>query len=418
MRPSTLPPADGAPASRVTALAQRSSSGTMRGVSPPRTRNRLRLGLWIGVVVALAVLCVRAFVGDVYYVDSSSMEPTLHGAERGGDWVFVRYDGELQPRRFDLAVIQLPNAREPLVKRIAGLPGETLQIGDGDLFVEGRPIDASAPGRPLVELFDSERDPFEFTVMKPRWSEQAGTWKLDARGLREALASWRGHLDDGYLARDRTRVDGKRLVCDAVLELETRVEPDWKRLVLRLTEKGDVFELELTPEPTGARARVLRRTNTEKSEVLAELSLPLRAGEWHRVRWSNIDNWLALDFDGRRVATARYDANVPLEHMPDVSYQHLLPRVAFGGGELVAEFRRVRVERDLHYSNLGRHAIDAPVTLAPDEVFVLGDNSGESVDSRESGPVELLHVIGTPVWVVWPPSRWRSLGPVEEFARP
>ena len=47
-------------------------------------------------------------------------------------------------------------------------------------------------------------------------------------------------------------------------------------------------------------------------------------------------------------------------------------------------------------------------------IFVLGDNSPESLDSREFGPVPLDSVLGLPAAVVWPPSAWRRLrGPVQ-----
>jgi type IV secretory pathway protease TraF len=62
---------------------------------------------------------------------------------------------------------------------------------------------------------------------------------------------------------------------------------------------------------------------------------------------------------------------------------------------------------------MGRHGTERSQMLGSDEIFVLGDNSGESVDSREWGPVKLDDVIGEPLWVVWPPSRMRCLRPTE-----
>lgn len=47
-----------------------------------------------------------------------------------------------------------------------------------------------------------------------------------------------------------------------------------------------------------------------------------------------------------------------------------------------------------------------PVTLGPDEVFVMGDNRPNSSDSHTWGPLPLDLVIGKVVLSYWPPSAW------------
>ena len=46
----------------------------------------------------------------------------------------------------------------------------------------------------------------------------------------------------------------------------------------------------------------------------------------------------------------------------------------------------------------------------PDEIFLLGDNSVASPDSREFGPLQWERVLGRPNWVVWPLDWLRALG--------
>ncbi len=55
----------------------------------------------------------------------------------------------------------------------------------------------------------------------------------------------------------------------------------------------------------------------------------------------------------------------------------------------------------------------APVTLGPDEVYLLGDHRDASTDSRSFGAVRLDDVIGPATYVLWPPSRF---GPVRAGA--
>lgn len=71
----------------------------------------MKWGTWARIAVAaaaagaLAVLGLRAFVGDVFLVDSRSMEPVLHGDPKDGDRVFVRFEERPPLHRFDLVVI-------------------------------------------------------------------------------------------------------------------------------------------------------------------------------------------------------------------------------------------------------------------------------------------------------------------------
>ena len=47
-----------------------------------------------------------------------------------------------------------------------------------------------------------------------------------------------------------------------------------------------------------------------------------------------------------------------------------------------------------------------PVTLAEGEIYVLGDNPAESIDSREVGPLQAKDLRGDCVFVVWPLRDW------------
>ena len=97
------------------------------------------IGLLIGIL--LVVFVVQR--NDVY---GSSMEPTLYS----GDAVFVEmisvYTGNFD--RGDIVTIDAKGMEgyshdENLIKRIIGLPGETIKIADGNVYINGQLLDES-----------------------------------------------------------------------------------------------------------------------------------------------------------------------------------------------------------------------------------------------------------------------------------
>ncbi len=384
----------------------------------------VRSAVWALALLGLALLLARAFVGDVYYVDSRSMAPTLHGGPRDGEFVFVRFDRHPSLRRFDLVVLQRPGEPAPLVKRVAGLGGETIQLAAGDLLVGGKLLPSVAPRPAWIELFDSAASPLEqhFSVAHPGslWTRAPEGWRLEAPRGRATAAELIPRALDDYFDRHGERVGGRRQVGDLALELGFVLDGAWGELRLRLTEEGDRFDLVLAPAPVAGRvlARIERRSAPRfVAEVLAQTELEFAPERAHRVVFSNIDNRLRIDLDGAPAVFEHVYAENAAMWGLETGFQHQLPRAAFGGEELSLLVRRVRLWRDVSWVDVGRHGVDQPLVLAPDELFVLGDNSAESLDSREWGPALSEWIVGRPLAVVWPPSRWRRLtAPADERA--
>jgi len=67
------------------------------------------------------------------------------------------------------------------------------------------------------------------------------------------------------------------------------------------------------------------------------------------------------------------------------------------------------VQRAVTYTRRGEFGVTAPLELGPGELYVLGDHSAASRDSRELGPLRQEEVFGRAVCVVWPLSRVRRL---------
>ncbi len=93
-------------------------------------------------IIALTVigLLIHFFIGTIFIVDGSSMFPTLHS----GDLLWVNKIAYLthQPARGDIVVLRFPGdpAKDKYVKRLIGLPGDTVDIKDGNAYVNNQKI--------------------------------------------------------------------------------------------------------------------------------------------------------------------------------------------------------------------------------------------------------------------------------------
>lgn len=97
--------------------------------------------LVICIVIAYALSAVfNRFIGTHTIVDGSSMEATLHDEDvlAVNKICYALHD----PERFDIIVFPY-NDESYYIKRIIGLPGETVEIVDGVIYIDGSVLDES-----------------------------------------------------------------------------------------------------------------------------------------------------------------------------------------------------------------------------------------------------------------------------------
>ena len=96
------------------------------------------------VLPALALaFIVHLFLAQATVVYGQSMEPNLSQHQRLiVDKLSYRFH---PPDRNDIVVLGLPTMDEMLVKRIVGLPGETVEIHEGIVYVNGEPLPEPFP---------------------------------------------------------------------------------------------------------------------------------------------------------------------------------------------------------------------------------------------------------------------------------
>jgi signal peptidase I len=127
---------------------------------PQRPRRERSSAWWVFewlCVIALALvlaLAVRTFVIQTFYIPSGSMEPTLNIGDR--ILVFKLAYDFTNPTTGDVVVFKAPPSEHcgdpsvtDLVKRIIGLPGQTIWSGEGrnvnTIYIDGKPLDQDWP---------------------------------------------------------------------------------------------------------------------------------------------------------------------------------------------------------------------------------------------------------------------------------
>ncbi len=108
----------------------------------------LSMLIYIGVVLGVTFLIIT-FVGQRTHVSGESMENTLdNGDQLIVDKITYRFQ---DPERFDIIVFPFHYKENTYyIKRIIGLPGETVQIADGTIYINGEVLEESY-GREVMQ---------------------------------------------------------------------------------------------------------------------------------------------------------------------------------------------------------------------------------------------------------------------------
>ena len=129
------------------------------------------------LIFAVVMFAVRSSLADWNDVPTGSMKPTI----LEGDRVFVNklaYDLKVpfttwhiaewsNPQRGDIVVFYSPKDGQRLVKRVIGLPGDTVESRDDQLVINGQPLEYAPPDPEMpAQLPEPERERSTFATEK------------------------------------------------------------------------------------------------------------------------------------------------------------------------------------------------------------------------------------------------------------
>lgn len=91
--------------------------------------------IWSFIVAFIIVGGVYFFLGRPFTVSGASMYPTLHN----GDRMVLSKIGDIH--RFDVVILKAPDENVEYIKRVIGMPGDTIEMKSGVLFINGKKVD-------------------------------------------------------------------------------------------------------------------------------------------------------------------------------------------------------------------------------------------------------------------------------------
>jgi signal peptidase I len=347
-----------------------------------------------------------------------------------------------RPRRWEVVAFRGPGDSRICVKRIVGLPGETVQIRKGNVYIDDRilqktlaeqraiaaPVhDAAYPPRldlpsPVGWRPDRPASGWSFSGTRFIHSETPGESSFDwlafhhgARVPGEPARAFETPITDAcsYNQTRPRRGSPIHSARDLLVSFRLAEVAGEGALAVRAVDSGGPISFHLETRDGRSLAWIQRgERRIGSTQSLGRYGLAGRRSSAALIEVSLFDGQFLGAVDGRPVVATPLEMGGEEARGSQESH-----RLAIGVQGLAVKIEDLKVLRDVYYTRpLGladRWGSDTPVVLGEDEYFVLGDNSAVSEDSRTwpDGPAVLAQqLIGKAFLVHLPVRKRRVLG--------
>jgi signal peptidase I len=211
------------------------------------------------LLLGLVVFSIRSSLADWNDVPTGSMKPTIIE----GDRVYVNklaYDLKVpfttwhvaewaNPQRGDIVVFYSPYDGKRLVKRVIGLPGDSIELRNDSLILNGQPVNYQDPeAKSLIDLTPADRSSHRFaTEQLPGQTHAVATWpgvaaRRDFAPLKVPPGQYfmmGDNRDDSFDSRyygpvERKRIVGRATIAVMSFDREHFWAPRWHRFFTAL----------------------------------------------------------------------------------------------------------------------------------------------------------------------------------------
>jgi signal peptidase I len=268
------------------------------------------------------------------------------------------------PRRWEPVVFRSPMDGQLTVKRVVGLPGETIQLRGGEVLVNGKPVTKDIKAlRALRQVVHQEAGSAQRWQGQDDWKWNDNKWQCVADEKSRSVLTFNVHTD--------------------------------RPLMTDVPYNNGVMQRLFPIKHWAISARVCLSDG-------ARLLIGIGGDSWTFSKIGEAD----LEFYAYGRTPQVFVDGEPVERHSVMASQRIadpLVPIEIGVSQGRAELADLTVYRDTYYASLNEeHGIAEPMEplkLKDDEIFVLGDNVPVSVDSRNRGPVPLRLLVGRPIGV-------------------